>query len=63
MKCVGCRCTDDRACDGGCYWTYPFICSSCWLIHTKVMGQVDNNKEDARARMRETQKKMARPRG
>jgi hypothetical protein len=31
MKCVGCGCTDERACEGGCWWasTKPPICSTC----------------------------------
>lgn len=31
MRCVGCGCTDERACEGGCSWasTKPSICSSC----------------------------------
>lgn len=29
MSCIGCGCTDDRACAGGCYWYRPGICSCC----------------------------------
>jgi hypothetical protein len=32
MTCVGCGCTDDRACatpDGPCFWVGPELCSSC----------------------------------
>lgn len=31
MICVGCGCTDDRACEGGCAWieTRPPLCSTC----------------------------------
>ena len=28
-KCVICGCTDDNACEGGCYWVYPNLCSAC----------------------------------
>lgn len=28
-KCVICGCTDDHACEGGCYWVYPKLCSVC----------------------------------
>lgn len=28
-KCVICGCTDDHACEGGCYWVYPNLCSAC----------------------------------
>lgn len=27
--CEGCGCTDLRACDGGCYWATPTLCSKC----------------------------------
>lgn len=27
--CRVCGCTNDRACDGGCYWSQPDLCSSC----------------------------------
>jgi ParB/RepB/Spo0J family partition protein len=27
--CSECGCTDDRACDGGCYWVGPNLCSAC----------------------------------
>jgi hypothetical protein len=32
VMCVGCGCTDDRACVGGCSWVRdePPICSVCW---------------------------------
>lgn len=31
LKCIGCGCTDERACPGGCSWatTTPPICSNC----------------------------------
>lgn len=27
--CIGCACTDARACPGGCTWVRPGVCSSC----------------------------------
>lgn len=27
--CTGCGCTDARACEGGCYWVGPTLCSRC----------------------------------
>ncbi len=27
--CAVCGCTDDHACEGGCYWVYPGLCSAC----------------------------------
>jgi hypothetical protein len=31
MTCDFCSCTDDRACDGGCFWVKHNVCSVCWL--------------------------------
>ena len=28
-KCRVCGCTDESACDGGCCWVFPDVCSSC----------------------------------
>lgn len=28
-RCVGCGCTDKRACPGGCHWVGPDLCSRC----------------------------------
>lgn len=27
--CRVCGCTDDAACEGGCYWVEPDLCSAC----------------------------------
>lgn len=27
--CRACGCSDDMACEGGCYWVEPGLCSSC----------------------------------
>jgi hypothetical protein len=27
--CWQCGCTDDHACEGGCYWIEPDLCSAC----------------------------------
>jgi len=29
MQCRVCGCSDSRACDGGCVWAEPFLCSQC----------------------------------
>lgn len=29
LVCLGCGCTDEAACPGGCHWVQPGICSSC----------------------------------
>jgi len=28
-ECVICGCTDDHACEGGCHWVAPGLCSAC----------------------------------
>ena len=28
--CRVCGCTEDRACEGGCSWAEPDLCSACW---------------------------------
>lgn len=30
-RCRQCGCTDDRACEGGCYWVEEDLCSACAL--------------------------------
>jgi hypothetical protein len=29
QTCRGCGCTDANACDGGCFWVEPNVCSRC----------------------------------
>ena len=29
MKCKHCGCTDTQACEGGCWWVAPDVCSTC----------------------------------
>jgi hypothetical protein len=29
MKCRFCGCTDTQACEGGCWWAEPELCSTC----------------------------------
>lgn len=29
LECLGCGCTDERACPGGCAWSEPGICTRC----------------------------------
>jgi hypothetical protein len=31
MKCIFCDCTDSQACEGGCSWALPEVCSACAL--------------------------------
>jgi hypothetical protein len=28
-RCQLCDCTDNRACEGGCFWVLPDLCSEC----------------------------------
>lgn len=32
--CRTCGCTDTSACDGGCWWAEPDLCSTCHRRHT-----------------------------
>jgi hypothetical protein len=36
MKCIGCGCTDEHACEGGCSWAWPKVCSRCAHIFARV---------------------------
>lgn len=36
--CTGCGCTDERACEGGCYWIGPTLCSRCGAGADKETG-------------------------
>ena len=35
LRCLSCGCTDSVACEGGCWWAAPGLCSQCaeeeWL--------------------------------
>jgi len=39
-KCVGCGCTTEHACDGGCSWITPGVCSRCFNTAVKVMAVI-----------------------
>jgi hypothetical protein len=32
VECRVCGCTEDRACEGGCSWVEPALCSDCVLF-------------------------------
>jgi hypothetical protein len=36
MRCVGCGCTEDDACVGGCTWVGDRLCSRCVQIYSAV---------------------------
>lgn len=35
-SCRVCGCTDDQACDGGCVWVGPDLCSACYELMVNV---------------------------
>lgn len=37
-RCSICGCTDHRACDGGCFWVLPNICSRCAIDALQAAG-------------------------
>lgn len=37
LVCLGCRCTEDNACRGGCHWVQPGICSRCAKRTAKIL--------------------------
>jgi hypothetical protein len=39
-KCLICGCTEDAACDGGCWWSYVNICSNCASLYALLIGLV-----------------------
>lgn len=42
MMCVFCHCTDTQACEGGCSWARPEVCSACvhWIGPTGAKWRV-----------------------
>lgn len=68
--CRGCGCTDDRACEGGCYWVSDEVCSSCTamggLSGTEVRRRAQRDARDREAversvRRQQLRKKLERP--
>lgn len=47
LACIGCGCTDDRACEGGCSWVQfdPPLCSAC----AAICGDIESMREDQHA--------------
>jgi hypothetical protein len=57
QSCRVCGCTEDRACEGGCYWIEPDLCSACakadgvpdplpeWRVRQLLMEQGDRLSE------------------
>ena len=39
--CRSCGCTDDHACQCGCYWSKPGLCSACAEYQVSVDGVGD----------------------
>ena len=50
LSCLGCSCTDDRACAGGCSWSQPGICSRCAPHTDKLLVGSKRAYEMVRAR-------------
>jgi hypothetical protein len=38
QRCRKCRCTAERACEGGCAWLYPDLCTACHVAGDVVLG-------------------------
>ncbi len=54
-KCKVWGCTNDNACEGGCYWVAEHLCSSCLdkiLEENKKLKQWDVNKDTRNSRQR-----------
>lgn len=49
--CRVCRCTDDHACEGGCWWVTPDLCSAC-AVPLIAAGQVHRPKQPGTRRRR-----------
>jgi|GEM_PF-1161361 len=45
--CRVCGCTQDNACQGGCYWVAPDLCSACAAADAILAGEVINCAEPA----------------
>lgn len=41
MRCRVCKCTDDRACAGGCYWAEDNLCSTCAAMAETLLAYQD----------------------
>lgn len=37
--CRVCRCSEDDACDGGCAWAEPDLCTSCAAVHAPPQSE------------------------
>jgi len=42
-RCRICGCTQERACEGGCYWVAPDLCSACqWRAKPRPPGEAED---------------------
>jgi len=41
MKCRICGCTEDRACEGGCYWADGDLCSVCFTLRAQLVEYLE----------------------
>jgi hypothetical protein len=61
-KCVGCGCTEEHACEGGCSWVDAdrLLCSTCLL---SIAGHVDPAMSVNQARLSQVRLRARRPWG
>ena len=59
-KCRVCGCTDDQACEGGCSWAEPDLCSKCAAKKKRIRVSAENYKELVRL-TGELQTKLSKP--
>jgi hypothetical protein len=45
--CLVCGCTEDHACEGGCHWVAPRLCSACVAHAASVCAIVGREKSTA----------------
>lgn len=52
-ECIGCGCTEKRACEGGCSWAREGLCTRCVIIRVSWFegllahaGRVENAKSE-----------------
>lgn len=75
MKCKYCGCTDECACEGGCDWYAPRVCTSCidkatkkdhqnkfvWVVETPAPAKKKNLRSSAKSAAKRMEVKDDRP--
>ena len=57
-RCIVCQCTEEHACEGGCYWvdSTQLLCSTCfhgpafWSKHMLGLAHVEIERKPSRAK-------------